>query len=130
MPIDEKAKAMYLRLVSLKVKPDKIEEFRQIYITESVPTLRSVEGCRFAYLIESTDEKSEFISVTLWNSRKDADNYEKSGLFEKLLNKHKHTFENLFQWKMYLDRNESKKAVTSEDMTVTGYSILTGKRFT
>ena len=118
---------LYLRIVSLKIKPEKIEDFRKQYSSETMPALKKVKGCRFAYLTESAEEKNEVVSVTLWDSKEDAEQYEKSGLFRELLEKHKDTFAHLFQWKMALEKEEHSKAVTSEDITVMGYNMLTGE---
>ncbi|MFC1724065.1 antibiotic biosynthesis monooxygenase [candidate division KSB1 bacterium] len=127
LPADQNKTIMYLRVVSLKIKPEKMEDFRKQYSSETIPALKKVKGCRFAYLTKSAEEKNEVVSVTLWDSREDAENYEKSGLFEELIEKHKDTFAHLFQWKMALEKEEHHKAVTSEDITIMGYNILTGK---
>jgi heme-degrading monooxygenase HmoA len=129
IPAAQNESLMYLRIVSLKIKPEKMEDFRKQYSSETIPALKKVKGCRFAYLTESAEEKNEVVSVTLWDSREDAENYEKSGLFKELLEIHKDAFAHLFQWKMALEKEEHQKAVTSEDITVMGYNILTGKSF-
>ena len=125
----EKTHLTYLRIVSVKIKPGKMKEFMQIYKEEIIPTLRAVKGCRCAYLTESIEEKNEAISVTMWDSKEDADDYERSGLFDELTEKLKHTFAELYQWKMALEKEGIRQAVTSEDLDVKYYSIITGKSF-
>lgn len=125
----EKTPMMYLRIVSVKIKPGKIDEFKQIYEEEIIPVLSTVKGCRYAYLTGSIEEKNEAISVTIWDSKEDADDYERSGLFDELTNKLKHTFGELYQWKMALEKEGSGQAVTSEDLAVDYYNIVTGKSF-
>ncbi len=120
---------MYMRVVSVKIEPGKLPEFKQLYKDEIIPALRSVKGCRYAYLTESLKEENEMISVTIWDSKKDAENYERSGLFDQLREKVKHTFSELYQWKMTLERESGKKLATSEDMKVDYYSMITGKKF-
>ena len=127
--VQDKTHLMYLRIVSVKIQPGKMEEFRQIYTKEVIPALRDVKGCRYVYLAESRKEKNEAFSITIWDSKQDADDYEKSGLFDELKEKLKHTFAGLYQWKMSLEKDDSKQAVTSEDLTVNYYSIVTGKSF-
>ncbi len=41
----------------------------------------------------------------------------------------KHTFTDLFQWKMKLDQSQQTQAATSDDLRVEGFSIVTGKSF-
>ena len=66
---------------------------------------------------------------TMWESKEDADDYEKSGRFDELTEKLKHTFAELYQWKMTLEKEGVRQAVTSEDLAVKYYSIVTGKSF-
>ncbi len=125
----DKTPVMYLRIVSVKIKPGKMEMFREIYREKIIPALSAVKGCRYAYLTGSIEEENEAISVTIWDSREDADNYEKSGLFNELTEKLKHTFAELYQWKMALEKEGVRQAVTSEDLAVKYYNIVTGKSF-
>ncbi len=112
---------MHLRIVSMKIRPGKLEEFRQVYKNDIIPALRSVNGCRYAFLTEGAKEKNEVFSVTIWDSKKDAENYEKSGLFDQLKGKVEHTFSDLYQWRMGLEKDISGKVRTSEDLTVEHY---------
>jgi len=121
--------SMYLRLFSIKIKPEKIEELKKIYTEEIIPALRTIKGCRYAYLTESIEDNNEAISITVWDNKKDAENYEKSELFNKLLEKTKHLFAELYQWKMTLEKEVRGHAVTSEDTKVNFYSVITGKIF-
>jgi quinol monooxygenase YgiN len=120
---------MYLRIVSAKIKPGKLEEFRRLYAAEIIPALRGVPGCRYAFLTESLEAQNEVISVTIWDSRQEAESYEQSGLFDQLTQKVKHTLSELYQWKMALEQAHRGQAVTSEDLTVKHYSVVTGKSF-
>lgn len=125
----EESQFMYMRVVSVKLQPGKLEEFKQLYRGEIIPALRAVKGCLYAYLTESFKEKNEVISVTFWDRKEDADHYEKSGLFDKLTEKVKHTFSELYQWKLALEKDLGKILATSEDLKVNYYSTVTGKRF-
>jgi heme-degrading monooxygenase HmoA len=120
---------LHVRLVSATIQPGKMEEFERLYNNEILPALRTVEGCRYAYLMEGIKEQHEVISVTIWDSKQDAERYEASGLFDALKNKVKHTFSELYQWKMKLEKDPGKQARTSEDLTVLDYNIVTGKSF-
>ena len=123
-------KAMWLRIVSLKVLPGKLDEFRRLYAEHAIPALRGAKGCRHVYLLESGDQSPEVLSVTSWESKQDAEAYEKSGVFEKLLETQKQTLSGLYQWKRSLGREKASLSATSEDVMVEHYTILTGRDFT
>lgn len=126
---DEKPR-MYVRIVSVRLQKGKLAEFRDLYAAEIIPALKKTPGCRFAYLTENLQEEDEAISVTIWDTKEDADNYEQSGLFEELAEKVKHTFSKLFQWKMALEKDsQGSKISTSADLKVTHYTMVAGKNF-
>jgi quinol monooxygenase YgiN len=130
---DEKIKfqssKMYIRIVSMKIQEDKLDEFKNIYLEKIIPTLKETEGCRHVFLTESINQKDEFISVTIWDDKTCADKYESSGTFEELVGKIKHTFSQFYLWKMDLEKEYSAKIKTTDDMKVEAYSIISGKSF-
>ena len=120
---------LYVRIVSPQIHEGKVEEFKRLYNEEVLPQLRSVQGCRYAAIIENAREENRIISISIWNSKADADAYEVSGTFDEMTNKVRHTFSEIYQWKMQLQHETGRQVVTSEEMTVEGYSIVTGKSF-
>jgi heme-degrading monooxygenase HmoA len=118
---------MYMRIVSHILQKDKIVHFRDIYVEEILPALRETRGCRYAYLIEGMNKANEVISLTIWDSKTDADNYEKSGLFSELVNKLRPTFSQFYQWKMALDNRIEKNVSTSDDLKISDYQVVTGR---
>jgi quinol monooxygenase YgiN len=127
-PVEEKGH-LYIRILSIKLQPGKVEEFANLYQKDILPILRSVEGCRYAFLTEGVEERNEVISLTVWNSKEAADTYENSGLFRKLTRKVQHTFSELYQWKMAAERRSSVQVMTTEDLNVRGYRVVSGKTF-
>jgi len=123
-----RSKDLFLRIVSLKLKPGKTDEFRELYLHEIIPALHNTDGCRHAYLLMPKEEGHEALSVTMWDSKQAADTYEQSGRFAQLVEKVRHTFTDLFQWRMKLDHDQ-KRSATSDDLTVDRYSVLAGKMF-
>ena len=119
----------HMRVVSLHIELDKQEEFRQLYNNTIIPALIKVDGCLYAYLVEDQQQEEAFYSVTVWQSRQDAENYEQSGLFEALTEKTKHTFSALYQWKIQLEKEAHSKLATSEDMKLNHYEFVTGQKF-
>ncbi len=129
IPIEDQSHTMYLRILSVKIQPGKLKELEKIYKEEIIPALLAVKGCLYAYLTEGIEEKNEVISVSLWDSKEDADTFEKSGELKKLLKRVEHTFSSLFQWKMALEKKYSGHVVTSDDIAMEKYRMVTGKHF-
>ena len=125
----DRERQSYLRIVSVKLKPGKVDEYRKLYESEIIPALRSTKGCRHAYLTTPSSSENEAISLTLWDSKAEAEAYERSGLFAQLVEKTKHLYSELFQWKMHLDHLHSGQAATSEDLEIHGYTVVTGRSF-
>ena len=118
----------YLRILSLNIQSGKMEQFRKIYKEEISPELKKVHGCRYAYLTTGSENQNEAISITIWEDRKDAENYEKE-MFHNLLTKAKHTLSDLYQWKMALEQEKKWQVMTSDDVSVKYYSVVSGKGF-
>jgi heme-degrading monooxygenase HmoA len=120
---------LYLRIVSLSIQIGEEDEFKRIYSEEIIPALLSTKGCNYAYLTQSVQEKNGFISLTIWDSKYDAELYESSGKFDDLVDKVSHTFSQFYRWKMALEKDYDANIKTSEDMKVEKYNLVTGKGF-
>ena len=120
---------MYLRILYLKIKLGKMEEFKKIYKEKVFPILSGVKGCRYVFMTEGSQENNEALSLTIWDSKQDAIDFESSKLFDELIGRLKHTFSELFQWKMALEKESSIKVITSEDISSKYYTIVSGKSF-
>jgi hypothetical protein len=55
--------------------------------------------------------------------------YEQSGPFNSFIDKTKHTFSELYQWKIALENDQTGHIVTSDDPALKYYSMVTGKSF-
>ena len=67
-----------MRLVQAKYKPDSLSKIRQIYNESIIPRLQTMPGCLCVCLIKSELQTDEGISLTLWDSKEQAEDYEKS----------------------------------------------------
>jgi heme-degrading monooxygenase HmoA len=115
----------FMRIVSLHHKAGKLEEYKELYQREIIPTLIATRGCQYACLSTPADGSSESISVTLWNSRADAEAYERQGTFRKLLQKVRHTLSDLSQ--LHLESvGTGLPSTTSEDIAVEGFQFIAG----
>ncbi len=123
----EPASPLYVRILSVRLKPGKLEEFAALYNSEILPMLQKVQGCRYAFLTEGVEERNEIISITIWDRKEAADVYEDSGLFRKLTRKVQHTFSELYQWKLSVEKRSSVQVLSTEDLNVSGYNVVSGK---
>ena len=100
---------MYARLTFIEIDPKDAKEVITVYSNEIVPAVRKFKGLRDVLLLEPTDEKGQFISLTTWNSKADADEYENSGTYRQLVDKMKEKYTSKPVLKTY-NVQESKKA--------------------
>lgn len=120
---------MYVRIVVLTLQPERRAEFHRIFGEVIHPDLVAQPGCRCACLLEGFGESAEVLSVTFWDTREDAERYERSGGFAINLERVKHTFSRLCQWKMALEREQVARVRTSDDYLVSHYALVAGRRF-
>ena len=118
---------LFLRILSLHVRRGRLDEFTSLYRGEIIPGLRRMPGCRFAFLTGQGKDSHELVSVTIWNSKADAEQYESSGEFAALTERIGHTLENSTRWKA--DEQRVERVLGSDDMTVSGYTLIVGQVF-
>jgi quinol monooxygenase YgiN len=120
---------LYVRIVVLKIHPGKMEEFKRIFSEDVLPALHMVKGCRYAFLTEGGKDNDEILSVTIWDSQQAASEYEASSLVHQFMNKLTDTFSEYYHWKMDLEKDLGKKIISSEDVKVKHYHVVTGESF-
>jgi len=128
-PAPQDGNDLFVRIVSAKIQEGKIDEFKDIYSSEIISALKATKGCLYAFLSENLKEMDEFLSVSIWSSKAEADEYENSGAFEDLIKKVKHTFSHFYLWKMALEQESKKKIQTSADMKIDHYTMIARKSF-
>jgi quinol monooxygenase YgiN len=92
---------MIARLTFFNAHPRDFEELKKIYNEQVVPVIRNQKGNLGAWLLEPTNEKDQFISLTEWISNADADLYESSGTYKDLVDKVKSKFMGEPQLRIY-----------------------------
>lgn len=115
----------YIRILNAKVNPDQFDELSALYNDELVPQLLGIPGCRAAYLI-GMQERSEGLSITIWDSQEAAREYESSGKFAELLGRAAPYLSAMYQWKMTLDPSKRDRTHLSDDVSVKGYEVIAG----
>jgi len=119
---------MFLRMVKMVLRPGMEEEFQRVYEEIVRPELLRLGGCRGAFVVRDLDHQSDWVSMTIWDRKEDADRHEEGGSSTRLRAKLSPFLSGLYQWKRGLDKDLGKQAITSEDVSVTGYRVMTGKR--
>ncbi|MCK4890705.1 MAG: antibiotic biosynthesis monooxygenase [Candidatus Aminicenantes bacterium] len=76
---------MYMQFLQLNVKPEGLELSRNYYSETVLPRLHDVKGCLFAHLIQDQFNKTELISMTMWEKREDAEEYQNSPVYKQLM---------------------------------------------
>jgi quinol monooxygenase YgiN len=116
---------LYLRIVSVVVKPGSLEEFKRLYTDLVVPTLSEIDGCLRVFLVEDPDDPEQLLSITVWESEERAIRYELAGVFDDLSSRLRHTFEDLQAWRLASAEGSS----TVDGLQVRGYNLMVAKRF-
>ena len=102
---------MFARLTFLNIRRGTAEDLKRIYNEEVVPIVKSQKGNVGVWLLEPTSEDDEFVSLTEWMSKADADMYENSGTYRMLVDKLRDSYTSKPVLKTY-NIAESKRMVT------------------
>jgi heme-degrading monooxygenase HmoA len=100
---------MFVRLTFLDFLPDKIENARRIFNEEIIGVVKAQKGNIGIWLLEPTDKNEGYISLTEWATEADAELYQFSGVYKKLVDKLKDMYKSKPVLKTYTV--ESKVAV-------------------
>ena len=76
---------MFVRLTYFGFKPEKLEELKKFYNETAIPTLKKQKGNLECKLLEPVDQKDDYISMTIWESKEDADAYHSKGVYKSLV---------------------------------------------
>jgi len=99
---------MWVRVTSISVKSDKINEMRKIYSEEIVPVVKQQHGNKGIYLLEPAAVEGEFLSCTAWETKEDAVAY--GGKYKGLVDKIRHTLAGETRLKEYEVKQQSAAA--------------------
>ncbi len=120
---------MFLRIVSLKIEEDKMDEFEKLYSDVVIPSFQKAKGCMNAFLNKSVSQDNDFISISIWDNSNSANDYELSKEYKEMIDKVKHTFSQIYLWGMSLEKEYGSTVKTTDDMNVGHYDVVTGKSF-
>jgi heme-degrading monooxygenase HmoA len=78
---------MIVRLTYLSFLPENLQQAKRIYSEQVVPVVRTQKGNLDCRLLEPMDKSDEYISMTTWETKADADAYHSSGTYRDLVEK-------------------------------------------
>lgn len=69
---------MFVRLWYINVSPEHVNDIRQVYRNEIIPTVKHFKGHMESDLLEPVNGSDEFIAMSVWRRQSDALVYESS----------------------------------------------------
>lgn len=75
-------KAMFARITSMNIKPERIEDAIAVYKKSVVPAAKSQKGFAAAYLLADR-ETGKMLSITFWKSEQDALENERNRYYQE-----------------------------------------------
>lgn len=89
---------MFVRIVKLSFKPEKIEEFLANF-DDKKKDIRNSSGCRLLELYRDKTNPNIFFTYSYWEDEQDLENYRNSDLFKSIWAKTKILFNDKpFAW--------------------------------
>jgi len=76
---------MFVRLTYFGFKPDKLKDLKKFYHEVAIPTLKKQKGNLDCRLLEPVDKKEDYISMTTWERKEDAETYHNTGVYKNLV---------------------------------------------
>ena len=76
---------MVVRLTYFNFSSGKIDEMKKFYNEVAIPTVRKQKGNLDCKLLEPVNKNDEYISMTVWENDQDADAYQSTGVYKKLV---------------------------------------------
>ena len=83
---------MYVRLTYVNFLPEKLDVAKRIYNNEIIPVVKQQKGNLDCRILEPDDKADDFISMTVWDSREDADAYQSSGMYKEQVDRIRSSF--------------------------------------
>jgi len=80
-------KTKFARIIGMKARPGKGEEFLRTFRQEVAPTAVELKGIRRLYLLRRVGNPDEFVAFSLWDDEKAAESYARSGTNKKYAKK-------------------------------------------
>jgi heme-degrading monooxygenase HmoA len=76
---------MFIRMTFVHFKPGTMPDVQALYNDVVIPKMKEQPGLRFVHFLEQVDDRDAGISIAAWDTRQDAETYERSGVYPQLL---------------------------------------------
>jgi heme-degrading monooxygenase HmoA len=100
--LSKNPRSMFVRVVAIRVRPERRGEFESIYERRILPAMQAAPGCVGIFLAESSRERNEALSITVWEREESAVRYEMTGEYERLVQEIRPTLSPLSPWQLAL----------------------------
>lgn len=120
---DREGGSPFVRIVVVRVAPERLADFVALYRGEVIPALERVHGCHGAFVAEGVHHPTEVLSITLWEREEDAVRYEMSREFEGLTARLAGTFTPVYGWQTRLGGTPAPGG-----LEVATYQVVKGRR--
>lgn len=114
---------MFMRFVRLKVRAGKHWDYARFYEDRIIPAMQETEGCLFASLLQPSGDEDESVSMTMWRSRELAEEYEKSGLYDQLLDESDEFLAEASEWRVRLAGDPGGTVPPLQDPEIEAYPV-------
>ena len=114
---------MHMRFVRFKVKVGKLWEYARDYEDRVIQALQETEGCLFASLLQPSGDEDECVSMTMWRSQELAEAYEKSGLYDQILDESDEYLAEASEWHVRLAGDPGGTVPPLQDPEIEAYPV-------
>ncbi len=83
---------MHARIVWGKIRKGRWADYRNHFVDRVGPATEHVKGLRSRHLLRGIEDPDEGISISLWDSLEDMDNYDKSELRQSISKEAQHLY--------------------------------------
>ena len=83
----QETSSRFARLVSIRVRPGKETDFAKTFEEKILPSALREAGLRRVYLLRPLGSPAEFVTFSLWDSEKEAEEYVDSGRYRSYVSK-------------------------------------------
>jgi quinol monooxygenase YgiN len=91
--------------VHATVNREKEFELQQMYEAMVIPGLQKVPGCLYAALTQSTTDRDEYISMSMWATKEQAEAYEQGPVFTELIKEASKYLAGTSEWRIHLSKD-------------------------
>jgi quinol monooxygenase YgiN len=82
----------FVRIGQFTARPEHVNDLRTTYERDAIPRIRAASGNISAVLLQQHQATDEFLAITIWRTRADAEAYDASGQAAAMVATIRHAF--------------------------------------